>query len=253
MTAESRPVDPLRRLLAWLGSHELGLLLAIAGIALGVWMFVLLADEVSEGGTANVDLHILLVMREPGNPADPLGPPVVEEAARDITALGGVIVLGLLTTIVGGYLILDGKARMALFVWASIATGMLTSSGMKHLFNRPRPDIALHASYTAGTSFPSGHSMMSAATYLTLGALLARSETRKRLKAYFLIVAVFLMVAVGVTRVYLGVHWPTDVLGGWTAGAVWALLCWTLARWLQSERSIEQESEHTPAPSISQR
>jgi undecaprenyl-diphosphatase len=85
--------------------------------------------------------------------------------------------------------------------------------------------------------------MMSAVTYLTLGALLARSHERKRIKAYFLLVAMFLTFSVGVTRVYLGVHWPTDVLAGWTAGAVWALLCWLLARWLQSRRTLEQEAE----------
>jgi len=86
--------------------------------------------------------------------------------------------------------------------------------------------------------------MMSAVTYLTLGALLARSQERKRVKAYFLLVAIFLTVSVGVTRVYLGVHWPTDVLAGWTAGSVWALLCWLAARQLQSRRTLEQESDH---------
>jgi undecaprenyl-diphosphatase len=82
---------------------------------------------------------------------------------------------------------------------------------------------------------------------LTLGALLARSHERKRVKAYFLLVAMFLTFAVGVTRVYLGVHWPTDVLAGWTAGAAWALLCWLAARWLQSRRALERESEHSRA------
>jgi undecaprenyl-diphosphatase len=86
--------------------------------------------------------------------------------------------------------------------------------------------------------------MLSALTYLTLGALLARSQQRKLLKAYFLLLAAFLTVLIGVTRVYLGVHWPTDVLAGWTAGAVWALLCWLLARWLQSRRALEPEAEH---------
>ena len=81
--------------------------------------------------------------------------------------------------------------------------------------------------------------MMSAVVYLTLGALLARSQPRKRLKAYFLLVAAFLTLIVGVSRVYLGVHWPTDVLAGWTAGAVWAILCWLAARRLQRSRRLE--------------
>lgn len=85
---------------------------------------------------------------------------------------------------------------------------------------------------TVHTSFPSGHSIPSALTYLTMEALLARSYTRKRIKAFLLCMAVLLTGLVGVSRVYLGVHWPTDVLAGWTAGATWAALCWLVARWL---------------------
>jgi undecaprenyl-diphosphatase len=116
----------------------------------------------------------------------------------------------------------------------------------KDLFVRPRPDLVPRSAYSSGASFPSGQSMMSAITYLTLGALLARSQERKRLKAYFFLVAALLTFMVGVSRVYLGVHWPTDVLAGWVAGAVWALLCWLAARWLQSRRAIEREAEHAP-------
>jgi len=86
--------------------------------------------------------------------------------------------------------------------------------------------------------------MMSALTYLTLGALLARSQERKRLKAYLMLLAVTLTFLVGLSRVYLGVHWPTDVLAGWTAGASWALLCWLAARWLQGRRALEAETWH---------
>lgn len=235
-------------MLVWLGRHELGLLVTVAALVFGVWMFILLADEVVEGGTAAIDRKILLSMRDPNNLADPVGPRFVEEAARDITSLGGMAVLCVLTTVIAGYLILDGKRHMALFVLGSVGTGLLAGNALKLLFNRPRPDLVPHAVYTVSTSFPSGHSMMAALTYLTLGALLARSEERNRVKAYFMIVAVVLTLAVGVTRVYLGVHWPTDVLAGWTAGAVWALGCWLTARWLQREHTIERESEDTTGP-----
>jgi undecaprenyl-diphosphatase len=133
---------------------------------------------------------------------------------------------------------------MALFVWGAVVSGLIASTLLKDLFGRPRPDLVPYAAYASNSSFPSGHSMMSAITYLVLGALLARSQERKLLKAYFLVTAAFITVLVGISRVYLGVHWPTDVLAGWTAGAVWALLCWLLARWLQSRHTLERESEH---------
>jgi undecaprenyl-diphosphatase len=231
------------RVLAWLGRHELGTLLAIGSVAAGIWIFAALADEVMEGGTRKFDSALLLALRRPGD-LQPLGPPALLNAARDITALGGPTVLTLLIAAVSLFLALDGKKHMALFVCGSIGSGLLLSNLLKDSFDRPRPDIVPHEVYAASYSFPSGHSMLSALTYLTLGAILARSHERKLLKAYFLLTAVFLTVLIGVTRVYLGVHWPTDVLAGWTAGAVWALLCWLLARWLQSRRTLEPEADH---------
>ena len=208
-------------------------------------MFAMIADEVMEGGPQAFDRKLLLAMRRPGDLA-PIGPPAMQDAARDITALGGVVVVVLLTVVTGGFLVLDGKRRMALFVCGSVLSGLIASTILKDLFVRPRPDLVPRAAYSSGASFPSGHSMMSAITYLVLGALLARSQERKRLKAYFFLLAALLTLMVGVSRVYLGVHWPTDVLAGWTAGAVWALLCWLAARWLQSRRAIEREAEHAP-------
>ena len=235
------------RALAWLGRHELGTLLAIGSVAAGVWMFAALADEVMEGGTRKLDRTLLLAMRRPGD-LQPIGPPAVLNAARDITALGGPTILTLLTVAVSLYLALDGKKHMALFVCGSIGSGLLVSTLLKNSFDRPRPDIVPHEVYAASYSFPSGHSMLSALTYLTLGAILARSHDSKLLKAYFLLLALFLTVLIGVTRVYLGVHWPTDVLAGWTAGAVWALLCWLLARWLQNRHTLEPETEPETQP-----
>ena len=228
----------LLRALAWLGRHEMGTLLAIGGLAAGVWLFAALADEVMEGGTRKLDRTLLLALRRPGD-LEPLGPPALLNAARDITALGGPAFLTLLTAAVSLFLLLDGKKHMALFVCGSIGSGLLVSTLLKDSFDRPRPDIVPHEVYAASYSFPSGHSMLSALTYLTLGAILARSHDRALLKAYFLLLAVFLTVLIGITRVYLGVHWPTDVVAGWTTGAVWALLCWLLACWLQSRHALE--------------
>ena len=234
------------RPLTWLGAHEKTVLVALACIVAGVWGFALLADEVIEGGTQGFDEKLLLSFRH-GDTRAMVGSPSVQQAARDVTALGGVAVLTFVTGIAAGFLVLDGKRHMALFVLGSILSGLIASTILKDVFHRARPDLAPFDVYVSGASFPSGHSMMSAVTYLTLGALLARSQSRRRLKAYFLLVAIFLTFAVGVTRVYLGVHWPTDVLAGWTAGAVWALLCWLAARRLQSRHTLESATEDTQA------
>jgi len=226
-----------------LGGHEAAVLCAVGGIAAGIWIFALIADEVKKGETQSFDRQILLAMRRPD--LSLRGSSEFQEMARDVTALGGVVVLTLVTTTTAGFLALDGKRRMAKFLCVSIVTGMLASTILKDLFNRPRPDIVPHAVYATAASFPSGHSMLSAITYLTLGALLARSHQRRALKVYFLLLAVLLTLLVGASRVYLGVHWPTDVLAGWTAGAVWALMCWLVARRLQRRHSLELEEEHT--------
>jgi undecaprenyl-diphosphatase len=233
-------------LLTWLGGHEMSVLIALACIVAGVWGFALLADEVLEGGTQAFDQKLLLAFRH-SDTREMLGSPSIQQAGRDISALGGVAVLTLLTGIAAGFLALNGKRHMAIFLIGSVLGGLASSTLLKDLFHRPRPDLVPFDVYVSGASFPSGHSMMSAVTYLTLGALLARSQERKRLKAYFLLVAMLLTFAVGVTRVYLGVHWPTDVLAGWTAGAIWALLCWLMARRLQSRRTLERASEHSQA------
>jgi undecaprenyl-diphosphatase len=224
---------------SWLGRHEFATLVVIVLIAAGVWGFAELADEVMEGETASFDERVLLAMRHPADRADPRGPEWVEEIGRDLTALGGMATLTFLTLAVAGYLLLDGKRRAAVFVIAAIAGGMLLSLVLKESFDRPRPELVPYGSKIMTTSFPSGHSMMSAVTYLTLGALLARMHARPAMKAYVLILAVLLTTLVGVSRVYVGVHWPTDVLAGWTAGATWALLCWLAARWLQRRGEVE--------------
>jgi len=234
----------LNRFLIWLGGHELAVLLAFAGIVSGVWLFGLIAAEMIDGGTQAFDERVLLAMRHPAD-RSPLGPPYVQDAARDVTALGGVTVLALVTLITGGFLLLNGKRHMALFVYGSVASGMFLSGILKSIFQRARPDLVSHAAYVSTTSFPSGHSMMSAVTYLTLGALLARSLERKRLKAYFLVLGALLTLLVGISRVYLGVHWPTDVLAGWTAGASWAVVCWLVARRLQRRHAIEETAPAT--------
>jgi undecaprenyl-diphosphatase len=158
----------------------------------------------------------------------------------DLTSIGGVSVLTLFTAIVIGYLLIGGKRAAALAVLVAIGGGALLDSALKLGFERPRPDLVAHLVEVRTYSFPSGHAMLSAVTFLTLGALLAAVESGRRLRAYILSVAVLLTLLIGLTRIYLGVHWPTDVIAGWCAGAGWALLCWAVATWLQRRGEIER-------------
>ena len=120
--------------------------------------------------------------------------------------------------------------------WAIVAAFAIAMA----LFDRTRPDVVPHLVEVSSASFPSGHSMLSMTTYLTLGALLAEVQTERRFRIYVLAWAVALALLVGWSRVFLGVHWPTDVLAGWTAGAAWALLCWAVAQALHIGRDTEQ-------------
>lgn len=238
-------VDAMKRrastVLAWLGQHELSTLLSVLVLSGGVWAFVGLADEVTEGDTMSVDEAVLLALRSPADHADPLGPGWVEEMGRDFTALGGVGVLVLVTLGALGYLLLARRFRAALFTALAVPGGILLSTLMKIGYDRPRPDLVPHEAMVYTASFPSGHAMMSAVTYLTLAALLSRVQPEMRLKAYLLTMALLLTLLVGASRVYLGVHWPTDVLAGWTAGAAWAALCWLAMRWLQRRGRMESD------------
>ncbi len=231
-----------------LGRVELPVLLLTLAVLGGIWVFAEVADAVTEGDTHALDRSVLVALRNPADLSDPLGPRWLEELGRDFTALGGMGVLTLLTLFVVGYLLIRRKRRAALFAFAAIGGGLLLSTLLKLGFDRPRPDLVPHASHVYTASFPSGHSMLAAVTFLTLGALLARIHAHRRLKVYFFAIAIFLTVCVGVSRVYMGVHWPTDVLAGWAGGASWALLCWLAALWLQHRGHVEEEvQEADPA------
>ena len=231
--------EPISRLLAWIGERELGTLVALLVAAGGLWLFVELGDEVLEGDTAGVDEALLLAFRVAGDPDDPIGPVWAEELARDITGLGSAGILTVVTLAAVGFLFLQVKRYLALYVVAAVASGVLVSSMLKLAFDRPRPELTTHGHVVYTASFPSGHAMLSAVTYLTLGALLAGAQSSLRMKAYLLGLAAFLSLLVGVSRVYLGVHWPTDVLAGWTAGAAWALVCWGVANHLRRRGRME--------------
>lgn len=216
------------------------ILVAFLALAAAMLAFLKLASEVMEGDTFALDRRILAGLRSAGDPALPIGPPWLQGAMIDVTALGGVTVLTLLTVVTTGYLLAARKSGTAAFVLAAVAGGAVLSTVLKDLVARPRPGIVAHLVEVHTTSFPSGHAMNSAITYLTLGTLLARAERSRTVRIYLLSVAITLTLMIGASRVYLGVHWPSDVVAGWCVGAVWAALSSLAARWLQHRRSLER-------------
>lgn len=221
---------------ALLAKVEFPLLLAGLVIAGCLWGFEELM-EVARASTPHAfDTEILLAFRHAGQPDSPIGPPWLQGAVRDITALGSSAVLVLITAATIMYLLLVRRPGTALFVFAAIAGGQVLSSLLKLEVDRPRPDLVSHLVTETSLSFPSGHAMLSAVTYLTLGSLAARFLPDRRAKIFVLGLAVLVTVLVGISRVYLGVHWPSDVLAGWCAGFAWAMLCWLAARLLQRRK-----------------
>lgn len=223
--------DILRGLFA---RHALPLV-AMLAVVLGIWAVAGLIDTVREGDSQKFDGRVIRWCVE--HP----GPQWLQDAARDITALGSITVLALVTAAVVGYLLIARKRGAAVLLIVAVSGGLLISGLIKHIVHRDRPPREYQAAYVFTHSFPSGHSMLSAVVYLTIGALLAQVTPGRGLKLYIIAVALVLTFLVGLSRVYLRVHWPTDVLAGWAAGLTWAILCLLVARYLQRRGAVETD------------
>jgi undecaprenyl-diphosphatase len=234
----------LRKQLARITSRdrsELTLLAIAFAVLFLAFVFTELASEVLEGDTQQFDERMVAALRDPANPGNPIGPRWLRTAALDITALGSATVLGLTVLSVCGFLVLQGLYKNALFVFVASCGGWLLNAALKVAFGRPRPDIVPHLREVMTLSFPSGHALTSAAIYLTLGALLMRVAKRRLTRFYCMGAAMFVTVLVGTSRVYLGVHYPTDVLAGWLIGLTWALLCWSVELALERRAGLKRE------------
>ena len=223
--------------------RELMLLMLGIGVCLLLWGFLALASEVMEGDTTTLDTRILVALRKSDDPSRPIGPSWVENSLLDLTAIGGPTVLGLVVVAVVGFLVLQTRYHTAIVVLATAASGELVNYVLKNVFLRPRPDVVPHLRNVTTSSFPSGHAMESAIIYLTLGAMLMRLSERRITKVYSMGIAIALTLLVGISRVYLGVHYPTDVIAGWMFGFFWASLCWIVAKRFERETGIEQERQ----------
>ena len=214
-------------------------LVVFLGLVTGGFALLKLASEVAEGDTFAIDKAILRGLRTAQDAAIPIGPSWLKSAMIDFTALGGAPVLTLITVLVIGYLFAVRKFHTAGFVALSVSCGAILSTLIKSFFVRPRPELVPHLVHVSSPSFPSGHAMNSAIVYLTLAVLLARSEQRRPVQVYLVAAAIALTLLIGTTRVFLGVHWPSDVLAGWAVGASWAAVSSLIAKILQRGDRIE--------------
>jgi undecaprenyl-diphosphatase len=156
---------------------------------------------------------------------------------RDITSLGSVIVVCLLVAAVAGYLLVRRECSSAILLLASVFGGLALNDFLKMIFDRTRPALALPFMRVFTSSFPSGHAALSCVAYLTMAALVARASRTAALGFYAMAVAILLVLLVGLSRVYLGVHYPSDVLAGWCVGLAWVLMCWRVAEEIARRRS----------------
>ncbi len=228
--------DWLAYAIRFIRAREPIMLVGLLVIVGGVWGFAELADEVIEGGTGEFDHWAIRQLRTADDVATPIGPKWMAEVGRDITGLGGVAVLTLFITTAAGFLAIHRLYRTMIVLIVSTTSGITISLLLKQGFSRPRPDLVPHLSDVYTSSFPSGHSMMSAVVYLTLAAILVPVLKHFWLRLYVLGCAIAVTGLIGASRVYMGVHYPTDVLAGWTAGLVWAIVCWLIARALPMKK-----------------
>lgn len=230
----SRPREMISAILTFARSEAV-LVGAMAVIAGGILAFVNIADEVGEGDAHSFDWAILQALHpNEASPAVPAGPKWLAHAAADFSALGSVAVLLFVVAVSCGFLLLRRREVEAGLLAVAMGGGLAISQSLKAVFERARPPEAYRAVEVLNQSFPSGHAMLSAVVYLTLGAMLARATTQEYLRGYVMGAAILLAVLIGLTRIYLGAHWTSDVLAGWCAGAAWATACWLLDRWARS-------------------
>lgn len=225
---------------------EVAALAALLIVTLSVMTFIEVADDMTEADGQAFDQAVLHWMQPVAG--DPRGPWWLQEAAADLTSLGGISVLTLFALIAVVFLLIQGKRLSAALMVIGLAGGVALSEGLKALFERARPPAAFQAVDTLNASFPSGHALLSTVFYLTLGVMLTRAFQQRRLKAFVLGAGILIALLIGLTRVYLGAHWATDVMAGWCAGAAWAMTLW-LAAYLVQRRQAHHAGGLHDAPS----
>ena len=211
--------------------------LLIALVAGGVYVFLATATSVREDALERFDNWLVPLFRQPGDVSAPIGPDWFAQTVVEITTLGGYPVLVTLVTAIAGFLLVYRRFGPAIFMIAAIISGTIASHLLKIVYDRPRPDVVDHLVATHTASFPSGHATMSAVVYLTLATMIVRLVDDVAVRIYVILMAVFLTFMVGMSRIYLGVHWPSDVIAGWALGTAWACLSWLAVTALRALRA----------------
>ena len=194
------------------------LALSIAGLC---WLSVaFIAWSVMRGGTVSFDEAGLFLWRNAD--LSPIGSAHTLEIVRDITSLGGVFLRHLFAIAAILSLIMMGMRRTAWHLTLIVSLGWTANSGLKALFSRPRPDIVPHLMGASGNSFPSGHSFNAAVVYVSIALIFAAMSQRTAVRYLLIASALLLSIMIAWSRVWLGVHWPTDVIAGWLGGVGWA-------------------------------
>jgi undecaprenyl-diphosphatase len=198
-------------------------------------LFAVLAAAVSLHLSMGFDRAIILSLRDSTNIARPLGPDWFAETMRDITSLGSVVVALGFAAIVSGYFLWSGHRGAAALLFGSAVGALLLNNLLKFAIDRPRPDAILQAARVFTSGFPSGHATLSCVTYISAAALLGTSSHELRVRRYMMAVAILVVALIGFSRIYLGVHFPTDILGGWCIGAAWVCSCYPAMRKLRPQ------------------
>ena len=152
----------------------------------------------------------------------PRGAPWLAEAVRDYTALGGVLLRHIVAIGALVALVFLRLRREAMLLALTIIGGWLVNTALKLLVGRPRPEIVPHLTEAGGSSFPSGHSFNSAVVYISIALAFAAMSQRQSVRATVVLTAMALTLLVALSRVWLGVHYPSDAIAGWLGGAGWA-------------------------------
>lgn len=226
--ARSRVETRMAKLATSLRTIEGRTLVTMMVVVGAVLAFLGLGGEMREGETAGWDGRLLLLLRDPHDPKTLLGPGWLQECMRDLTAMGGVTLLTLGIGVAVVVLLYHRKRREALILGGVVICASLVGEVLKALYDRPRPNLVPHGTYFAEASFPSGHTTTSTTGWMTLALVVASLETRTRAKIFPFVIAAVVCVLTGISRVYFGVHWPSDVLAGWILGSGWALAAWAL-------------------------